>query len=253
MATSPLAAAGRPLVLGHRGASADAPENTLAAFRLALAQGADGFELDVWRCGSGEPVVIHDGTTQRTGGEPLAVRAEPLARLRRLDVGAWKGAAHRGERIPTLAEVLAEFPRALVNVELKSDGTGDPRLAAGVARLLGGAAAERVVVSSFDYGLLTAFRLLAPAVSVGLLFAADQPWERRVRLGSLLSPGSVHPQASLCTEARIAAWRRAGLAVCPWTVDDPAEVERLARAGVAGLISNAPGAARQAVRRACGG
>jgi glycerophosphoryl diester phosphodiesterase len=87
---------------------------------------------------------------------------------------------------------------------------------------------------------------------VGLLFAEDQPWERRLRLGSLLGPRSVHPQASLCTAARIAAWRRAGLAVCPWTVDDPAEVERLARAGADALISNAPGAAREVVRRLSG-
>jgi len=244
---------GRPLVLGHRGASADAPENTAAAFHLAMAQGADGFELDVWRCDSGEPVVIHDPTALRTGGEQLDVRREPLARLRRLEVGAWKSPRYRGERIPTLGEVLSAFPGAVVNVELKSDGLGDPRLAAAVARLIRAqGAAERVVVSSFDYALLGAFRLLAPEVPVGLLFAADQAWELRQTLGAVLGPAAVHPEASLCTEGRIAAWKGRGLAVCAWTVDEPGEVARLARAGVAALIANAPGAAREAVRQASG-
>src|SRR5512138_1115210 len=73
-------AEGRPLVLGHRGASADAPENTLAAFRLAMAQGADGVELDVWRCATGEVVVVHDEDLTRVAGAPLAPDATPLAR-----------------------------------------------------------------------------------------------------------------------------------------------------------------------------
>lgn len=246
-------AEGRPLVLGHRGASADAPENTLAAFHLAMARGADGFELDVWRCGSGEPVVIHDAGAARTAGVPLDVRREPLARLKQFDVGAWKGPRHAGERIPGLAEVLEAFPGAVVNVELKSDGLGDPRLAAAVARLVRPRAGSgRVLVSSFDYALLAAFRLAAPEVPVGLLFAADRSWEVRDRLGAVLVPSAVHPPLALCTDERIAAWRRRGLAVCPWTVDEAAEAERLARAGVEALIANEPGAAREAVRRATG-
>jgi len=84
-------APGRPLVLGHRGASAEAPENTLAAFRLALAQGADGVELDVWRCSTGEVVVAHDEDTRRVAGADLRVPDAPLAALRALDVGSWKG------------------------------------------------------------------------------------------------------------------------------------------------------------------
>lgn len=254
MSLPPPRVPGRPLVLGHRGASRDAPENTLAAFHLALAQGADGFELDVWRCGSGEPVVIHDATAERTAGTALRVTAEPLARLRQLDVGAWKGQAHRGARIPTLGEVLEAFPRAVVNVELKSGRLGDPRLAAAVARLLTALdAEERVLVSSFDYSLLAAFRLLAPRVPVGLLFARDQRWALRDRLGALLAPAAVHPDRTLATDERIAAWRNRGLAVAVWTVDDPAEVARLARAGAAAVISNSPGEARRALDRLRGG
>jgi glycerophosphoryl diester phosphodiesterase len=247
-------AAGRPLVLAHRGASADAPENTLAAFHAAVVQRADGFELDVWRCGSGEPVVIHDASADRTGGSGLDVRAATLSQLRQLDVGAWKGERHRGERIPLLAEVLATFPQAFVNVELKSDRVGDPRLALAVARLVRELGArERVVVSSFDYVLLAAFRLFAPEVPAGLLLAGDQRWRLREALGgALLRPDAVHPELALASDERVAAWRRRGLDVNVWTVDDGVEVERLARAGAAAVISNRPGLAREAVRRATG-
>src|SRR5512147_1098251 len=112
-------AGGRPLVLGHRGASAAAPENTLAAFRLAMEQGADGVELDVHRCATGEVVVIHDEDARRTAGADLRVAASPLAALRALDAGGWRGERFQGERIPLLAEVLEALPGALVNVELK--------------------------------------------------------------------------------------------------------------------------------------
>src|SRR6266542_5407411 len=116
----PPRAEGRPLVLGHRGASAEAPENTLASFRLALAQGADGVELDVRRCATGEVVVVHDEDLSRVGGAPLRVADSPLGALRAVDLGAWAGERFRGERIPLLAEVLEALPAAIVNVELKS-------------------------------------------------------------------------------------------------------------------------------------
>ena len=236
---------GRPLVLGHRGACADAPENTLAAFRLAMLQGADGVELDVWRCATGEVVVIHDEDARRTAGAPLQISAAPLAELRALDAGAWKGAAFAGERIPLLAEVLEALPAAVVNVELKSRGR-DPGLAAAVATIIREARAERrVVVSSFDYRLVAAFRSAAPELPVGLLFEGGHPWRLRTALATArLRPASLHPDRALVTPRRAARWRVRGLAVAAWTVDDPAEVARLARAGVTALITNAPGRTR---------
>lgn len=248
-------APGRPLVLGHRGASAEAPENTLAALRLAVAQGADGVELDVWRCGSGEVVVIHDEDTWRTCGERLAVPDAPLARLRALDAGAWKGPLFAGERIPLLAEALEALPGAVVNVELKARrGSGDPALAQTVAGVIAAARAEaRVLVSSFDFELVAAFRAAAPGVATGLLFEAS--WHRWLRVPLAvrrLNPSALHPDRRLCTPGRLARWVGSGRAVAVWTVDEPAEVARLSQAGVAALISNAPGAARAAVRAACG-
>jgi glycerophosphoryl diester phosphodiesterase len=248
-------ASGRPLVLGHRGASAVAPENTLAAFQLAVAGGADGVELDVWRCASGDVVVIHDEETTRTSGERWTVPETPLSRLRALDAGAWKGERYRGERIPVLAEVLEAMPGALVNVELKSRrGRPDLALAPAVARVVAAARAEaRVIVSSFDFGLLAAFRAAAPRIATGLLFEAAWHWRLRVPWASWrLRPSALHPDRRLCTPEHLARWTGAGLAVNAWTVDEPAEIARLAAVGVTALIANDPAAAREAVRRATG-
>jgi len=247
-------AEGRPLVLGHRGASADAPENTLAAFRLALEQGADGVELDVWRCATGEIVVCHDEDARRVAGSPLRVPDAPLDALRALDVGTWRGERFRGERIPLLEEALEALPGAVVNVEMKSRGDADPRLARALAALLGGRGdAARVVVSSFDWGLLRAFRRAAPGVAVGLLFERSAAWRLRLAAGiALVRPSAVHPERRLVSEARARAWARRGLAVNVWTVDEPGEAERLCALGAAAVVTNAPGRIREVVRLATG-
>jgi glycerophosphoryl diester phosphodiesterase len=245
---------GRPLVLGHRGASADAPENTLAAFRMALAQGADGFELDVWRCRSGEVVVIHDADAVRTGQSPIGVAGSTLSRLRELDVGRWRGDPFAGERIPTLVEVLEAFPDAVVNVELKSGRVPDLGLAVEVVRTLRQFRAEpRVVVSSFSASLLAAFRSLAGDVATGFLVAPGAiAWARAEAAIRTIRPAAVHLARELATDRRLEAWRAAGVKALVWTVDEPADVERLARLGVAAVVSNRPGVAREAVRRATG-
>ncbi len=239
---------GRTLVLGHRGASAEAPENTLAAFRLAMAQGADGVELDVWRCASGEVVVAHDEDLVRVGGSPLRVPASSLDALRAVDVGAWKGARWRGERIPLLSEVLEALPDAVVNVELKSRG-GDLALAKAAADVVWRAGAGgRVVVSSFDWRLVAAFRLASPKVATGLLFDDRRAWRLRTWLGiRSLRPAAVHPDRVLATDARVRAWAARGLGVNVWTVDEPAEAARLARAGATAVITNVPAAIRAAL------
>jgi glycerophosphoryl diester phosphodiesterase len=246
---------GRPLVLGHRGASAFAPENTLTAFGLALDQGADGFELDVWRCGTGEVVVHHDPDTIRTSGAALRVTSASLAELRRLDVGAWKGARFRGERIPLLQEVLEAFPAAVVNVELKSTGfPPDLLLAREVARALRDFdASARSIVSSFDPALLAAFRLAQPNTPAGVLFADDRSWRLRAAAGTLLlRPHAVHPEWTLITPARARRWAAGGLRVNAWTVDEPGEVARLCALGVSAIVTNRPAEVRRAVREATG-
>ncbi|HEY8531638.1 MAG TPA: glycerophosphodiester phosphodiesterase family protein, partial [Limnochorda sp.] len=113
----------KPLILAHRGASAEAPENTLAAFRLALEQGADGFELDIHRTRDGHLVVCHDERVDRTTDGTGFIGSMTLAELKKLDAGRWFDARFAGERIPTLDEVWALVEEAggirLLNIEVK--------------------------------------------------------------------------------------------------------------------------------------
>jgi glycerophosphoryl diester phosphodiesterase len=235
----------RALVIAHRGASAEAPENTLAAFRLARAQGADGVELDVMRCASGEIVVFHDDDLARLGGGTASdqVRRMSWAQLRERDLG-------QGERMPLLDEVFDTVGPLRVNVELKSapgwaERTRDDGLAAQVAALLQRRGSAEVLVSSFDPLLLRRFRAAAPEVPTGLLFAHDQSLPlRRAWARRLVSPSAMHPEAALVDALAMRGWRDAGLLVNVWTVDDADEIRCLDALAVDAIITNRPAATR---------
>lgn len=237
----------RTLVYAHRGASRRAPENSCAALRLARELGADGVEMDLMLCASGEVVVFHDDTLGRMTGRPGSVEESTLAELRALDLGG-------GERIPTLEEAVEAAGPLLLNLELKCGRVDDRGLAAKVAgaiRALG--IRERTLVSSFNPAVLARFRLMAPDVPVGFLFARDQAWHfRRGLWAPVVRASAVHPEASLCTEARVRRWHRRGYLVNVWTVDDPLRVAELARMGVDAIITNEPEVARRAVEAVTG-
>jgi glycerophosphoryl diester phosphodiesterase len=234
-----------PLLLGHRGASAFAPENTLAAFRLALAQGADGFELDVTLSADGAPVVIHDDTVNRTTDGAGRVDALTLAQLKTLDAGyhAKFGAQFAGERLPTLADVFDEFGQhALINVELKRDPSPDKSLARKVAALIREhQMGQRVLLSSFYYDNLQRVQALDPALPVGLLYDPSEPG--RVAQ-AWLAPGvraeAHHPHYTLFNPATRGWYRARRLRVNVWTVNAEAEMRRLIRLGVDGIITDQP-------------
>lgn len=233
-------AADGPLVIGHRGASAHALENTLAAFRRARADGADGVELDVLACLTGEIVVFHDETLARLAGRPEAIGHLSLGALREVRLTG-------GEPISTLDEVLEELGPLLINVELKVGTTQlGLRLADAVAKTLRRhGTGTRVLVSSFHPVALGIFRARAPSVPTGLLFAADQSRPLReawARHG--LRPLALHPGRQLASERSVGAWRREGYAINVWTVDGAEEVSRVAALGVDGIITNDPAATR---------
>lgn len=251
---TPFARQSRPLVLGHRGASHDHPENTLLAFREAMKQGADGVELDVMRCGSGEVVVVHDDDLRRLAkgqsGADVLVRQAPLAALRRFDVG-------RGEHIPTLDEVLTMLGSdALVNVELKSPTLHrstdylrlpfDDGLAEAVVQVLRRCGrlddSGRTLISSFDPFQLLRFQSAAQGpVPVGYLFEAGQGMvTRNLHRLPLFRLAAVHPESKLIDGPSLRAWKSQGLRVNTWTVDDPREVAALATLGVDAIITNRP-------------
>jgi len=143
----------RPLVVAHRGASEDAPENTLAAFKLAWQQGADAIEVDCYLALDRQIVCIHDETALRTAGVDLAIAQSTSEALRRLDAGIWKGSQWAGERIPFLADVLATVPAGKqVYVELKSGVDIFEPLAAALRQ--SGLLPEQTILIAFDAGLL---------------------------------------------------------------------------------------------------
>ncbi|MBS2023797.1 MAG: glycerophosphodiester phosphodiesterase [Deltaproteobacteria bacterium] len=234
---------GRPLVLAHRGASRDAPENTLAAFQLAREQGADGVELDVQLCATGEVVVFHDTTLGRITGRPGLLEEASLDTLRTLDAGAHKAARFAGERIPLLQEVLEATPKGfLVNIELKCERLDDRGLTARtIERIRDASASDRVLLSSFNPLCLRHAQSLAPDLPRALLFHSNQGLLlRNAAAAPLVGAHALHPEGVLATPERVARWTRRGYTVSCWTVDAPDEARRLVDAGVRGLITNEP-------------
>jgi len=222
-------------VWAHRGASAEAPENTLVAFVAAEAAGADGIELDVHLSRDGVPVVIHDATVDRTTSGHGAVARLSLDELRRLDAGSWFSRRFAGEPVPTLEEVLhwAEG-RLWLNLEIKEYVAGQA-----ILELLPRYPRARILVSSFDHKLLAALRRLDPELPLGFLVESVF-WRGAVRRAVAARAESLNPRYDLVSRPLLAACRRHGLAVYPWTVDAPQRVAGLARQGVDGIFTNDP-------------
>jgi glycerophosphoryl diester phosphodiesterase len=246
---NPLLELGRRLVIAHRGASAEHPENTLESFRVALEQGAHALELDVRATADGEAVVIHDATLDRTTDLSGLVRERRLAELRRADAGArfaperdgpWRAS---GVRVPTLAEVLAAFPDVSILIEVKEPAVAEPARRA----ILEAGAASRVVLASADHAALERFR------EPPFLRGASGADIARLYFPTMLGvpPASLDAVAysvplrwrglTIPTRRVVAAARRAGRPVHVWTVDDPFTAVDLWRRGVAGIVTNRPG------------
>lgn len=236
------------LILGHRGASADFPENTREAFAGAVAQGADGVELDVMRCGSGELVVCHDEELSRLARKRWVVERTPWWKLKRADVGSALG--FRPARIPLLDEVLDALPGGfVVNVELKCETVDDRGLAVEVGRLLERRnEGERIVVSSFNPLCLVRLARAFPSVKRGLLIDPDRAWFHQAWVWQpLVGRDTVHPHHAQCTPERVDFWHARGLKVAVWTVDDAQIARRLDQMGVDIVITNRPAELRKAL------
>lgn len=226
---------GRPRVWAHRGASDVAPENTLAAFEAARVAGADGIELDVRFDRDGTVVVFHDRDLQRLCGR--SGRIEDLGAAERKELRV------QGEPVPTLAEVFGVLGDLELNIEIKSNRPGrESALAAATAKVIRQSGrADQVLVSSFDPVALVQFHRHLPDIALALLFGDEQALPlRKGWVGNLIGASVLHPQHTLCTEATVKRWHTAGMPVNAWTVDDPAELARLARIGVDGVFVNDP-------------
>lgn len=219
----------RTLILGHRGAPLERPENTLGGFRTAVEAGADGVELDVQRSADDVPVVIHDPTLDRTTDGSGEVRAHPWSDLSARCAGP-------GEPLRRLEEVAgwAADAGAWLNVELKAEGTE----AAALAALEHAGVLDRTLVSSFLPEVVMEVGKLAPGVRRALV---TESWDATVAgLTRDSGAGGVCIHRGLATPELLKKLAAAGLSTVVWTVDDPAEIRDLLRAGVAGIITNDP-------------
>ncbi len=239
----PRSAHHRLLVIAHRGASADAPENTLAAVRLAWEMGADAVEVDVRRTRDGRIVVIHDEDTARIAGVRHVVADTDAAMLRHLDVGGRFDARFAGERIPFLEEMLDTVPSGgLIAVEIK-DGPGS---APAIADIVAAHPARGgVTFISFDPASLAAIRRLLPDRPAFLV--ADRGGRRRSGgTRGLIELALGHGFAGIDADHRMISEGFAdavlvrGLALWCWTVDDAAAARRMVSRGVVGITTNRP-------------
>lgn len=233
----------RPTVFAHRGASAHAPENTLAAFRLAVQLGAPAIELDAKLSADGEVVVIHDAMVDRTTDGSGRVCDLPHTALRTLEAGAWFSGQFRGERIPTLGEVFETVGRQVfVNIELTNYTTPRDALVEKVIELVKAFNLQKNVLFSsfFPHNLKRAASLL-PETPCGLLAWAGLPgWWPRSFGFAFGSYQALHPNLADVTARQAARVHRLKRRIHVWTVNAEADIRRLAAWGVDGIFCDDP-------------
>jgi glycerophosphoryl diester phosphodiesterase len=243
------------LIIGHRGASAYAPENTHAAFRMAMHEAADGIELDVRLSHDGVPVVIHDATLDRTALVRGEVESFDSSVLTECYVGAWFNLRHPKhaqesftyERIPTLAEVFECYGSRLIYVEMKCE---DASRRAALARAVVGLTrdhglAERVVVKSFEHDALAEVKRVAPEIRTAALFGRS--WPRPfVPAADILAAAErcgadqISLHRSLLRKSTVEEARRRGFEVVVWTVNSAFWLRRAFALGLRAVFTDCP-------------
>ena len=255
---SPASQLATPLIIGHRGSSAVAPENTMAAFARAMRDGADGFEFDVRLARDGIPVVIHDATLQRTAQMPGTVSGFTSKELNQIEVGSWFNQKHpevarreyTKETVPTLAQVLdlAARSRAILYLEMKSDKDVAEALSKAVVDLLQKYSfADRVMVESFNLSAIKTVKRLNAEIRTAALFEPrlERPTSllRKLKLVELAKGAGANAIAlhhSLAAKRVTAKAAASNLPVVVWTVDKPVWLKRAQSRGIQALITNDP-------------
>lgn len=228
----------RVAITAHRAGAVQGPENTVAALRLAIAAGAEYAEIDVQRTRDGAVVVLHDRDLARVAGDTRRVEDLTLGQLQQVDVGRAHGSAFAGERVPTLAEMIAAARgRIRLNIELKYNRP-DPELAAAVvAILVAQDFTSQAAITSLDYEAIRAVEALGPALETGLIVT------RTVGNPANLVADFLAVNRRIVTADLVARARRAGKPLHVWTVNDEAEMIAMIERGVANLITDHPATA----------
>lgn len=245
-----------PLIIGHRGAAAVAPENTIVSFGRAMTDGADGIELDVRLARDNIPVVIHDASLRRTGLREGAVASLSSTELRKIEVGTWFNhrfpklarAEYAQATIPTLAEVFGLFrdSHALLYVEMKCAAAGSRAIASEVVKLIREHEfTDRAVVESFTLSSIAEIKRIAPEIRTAALFEPKllppSPRMRTILALALECHADELALHHLLATRRITAEGiRSGMRVVVWTVDNPAWLTRAYNYGIHAVITNNP-------------
>lgn len=236
------------LVIAHRGASGHAPENTLAAFRKALALGAGFIETDLQLSRDARLVAVHDATVNRTTNGQGAIHDMTLEELRKLDAGSWFGSEFAGERVPTLEEIL-EFAKKhdvvfYLEMKVSSARGGEHAL---ISALRDSGEIARTVVISFDPAILAVIRRIEPTLMTGLLYDGqiEAPLQKALEIGAR----QVAVRGDLVTPRLLKEARSHDLQVVCWTVNHPGHMRLLAEAGVDGIMSDYPDRLMEVARR----
>ena len=234
----------RPTIFAHRGASAVAPENTLAAFQSAVTLGAHAIELDAKLTLDGEVVVFHDRSLARTTGAEGLVGETTLEALKELDAGSFFDSRFNGEKIPTRDEVYAQVGGKInINIELTNYANPNDALPEKVAELVSRHNLEaQVLFSSFNPSVLNRIKKLLPQAPLGFLAVPGRPgWLARSWFGSAMVPyQALHPEAHDVTSKLVERIYRRGARVHTYTVNDPAQMRSLFKIGVDGIFTDDP-------------
>jgi glycerophosphoryl diester phosphodiesterase len=229
-------------IFGHRGASAEAPENTMAAFELAAKMGANGVELDVHLTSDGEVVVIHDDTVDRTTNGSGSVHETTFTQIRELDASMGKP-GYIGAKIPTLEEVyqFLQPTGMVVNVEIKENAYDHGFLIIPKVLELEGryGMTGRVIYSSFNHYVLREMKENSAQIPTAILYseALVDVWRYAVQVPS----DGIHPYfAALADRELVARCHAAGQAVRPWTVNEERDLREMLQLGVDAVITNFP-------------
>ncbi len=228
-------------IIAHRGASADAPENTMAAFLLGVDQGCEMIELDIHLTKDKQIVVIHDATLDRTTSGSGNVADMAYEELQTADAGSWFDEQFAGEKVSLLEDVLSTVPAHVAfNVEIKS--SKEEQICARLLDVLKRTnRLEQTVISSFDFECLAQLQKLDRSMKVGLLYSSEPVDYMQVEQDLGMEIYSLHPQYHLVNEEYMAAANKHGKVVFPWTVDGKEDLERMMQLGVSGIITNKPG------------
>ncbi len=251
------AAVAAPVFIAHRGASHEAPENTIAAFNLAWQENADGIEGDFYLTKDGEIVCIHDNTTKRTTGQNIKVAEATLAELRQLDTGSWKGERWRGARIPTIEEVLATVTEGRkVFIEIKCG----PKILQALKKALADGKLQpgQAVILSFSTELIAETKRQIPEMKALWLtgFKTDENTgvvepsaiEIVATLEKIGADGVSCRSHTIIDQQFMKTLQAAHKEVHIWTVDDVVKAKRFVYLGVDSIISNRAGWLKQQLR-----